>query len=118
VTTCFYCDRPLRRIAQRALWFKDSPADRETIDHIIPQAAMRRFGRRLPWKFYSLNQIECCYACNNAKGDMDPIYWARNLGPEAVARLAQRLMQMGVAADAIVDLPNGYEALRLVTAAA
>lgn len=115
---CFYCDRPLRRVEQRKQWFRDSPADRYTKDHIIPQVALRAFGKRVPETFHRLNVVACCHYCNNAKGDMDPVYWARTLGPAAVQRLAERFMEMGVSAEYVALLPNGHAVLRSVTEAA
>ncbi len=99
---------------QKDLWFSAPPENMWTIEHIIPQSAFKPYMGRIPRTFLKLNRVEACHRCNNAKGDMDPVDWARNLGPSAVARLAARFVEMGVPADYIELLPSGRSILNTV----
>lgn len=97
---CFYCDTPLYVV---------------TIDHIVPQVLLRRYKGRVPARFWRHNLVDCCFACNNAKSDADPVEWAEETGNKvALARLASRFILMGVSPEDVAVLRSGRALLNHV----
>lgn len=58
VKSCFWCDRQLEKPTSRS-------TTAATKDHVWPKS---RGGSKT---------VDCCIACNNIKGDMDPIRWRK-----------------------------------------
>lgn len=105
---CFYCGIKLRRIPMEKLYYRAAPRDMFTWDHIFPQSALKNFRpSQIPTAFRRLNRVPSCAACNNAKGNIDPVYWAQQLGADAVVRLASRIREMGVPSDYIALMRSG-----------
>lgn len=108
MATCFYCGVSL---IPKSEWFKNGRRnndDDHTIDHIYPKTLINYHHRTqavpLTPKFHNLNEVGCCRACNNYKGQLHPLDWLVIMEyPENAARLAERMIAMGEEMDEVFD---------------
>lgn len=97
-STCFYCSVELVRTDDQ------SEPRAKTIDHVVPRYALKNAGWLFTNEWHSLNRVPCCPACNIAKGNTLPHVWCRQLtDPTAKARLYNRLVALGIPADALMQ---------------
>lgn len=90
---CIYCGVGMTHPARflRRGWGGQVP-DTETVDHVFPKRILKHEKRSGLW--HSNNQVFCCYACNQKKGQMHPLNWLVIVPfPAALAAL---LVELGV----------------------
>lgn len=67
------------------------PDDMATTDHVYPR---RLRPMMAPEKWYRLNKVPACNACNNRKADLHPDVWIASIGKARHAAVADRLTRL------------------------
>lgn len=90
---CYYCLRDLSE--PRAYLFMAPPRNMRTIDHIVPQCRLSDQLYPTDTKWRGMNKVNCCFRCNNDKGDMWPLDWLEVMPRQGVEAFAKRLALLG-----------------------